>query len=194
VSRRLPGRLGEEDVMSDTVHYELDVLASAPTEINLIARSLKHVSAKLIQSVTESSGKTVSEIAEALHDIVWFEVVCNLGFLDPSVNKARRFRTHSINRHRGIIESHVLEVPEAFPAAVFWLTFRDLKNNYAQKWAVRAGKIDQEIQDYCQRGILGGSLWNNWLDDVMTAASDLKGTFKTPLKPTMNVVPERENP
>src|ERR1019366_4698471 len=87
--------LCEGDVMSNTVHYELDVLARNPTEINRIAATLNHISAQLIHSVAERFGQTVSEIAEALNDLVWFEVVCNLGDVDASLNKARRFRTAS---------------------------------------------------------------------------------------------------
>jgi len=181
--------------MSNTVHYELDVLARNPTEINLIATTLMHVSAQLIHSVAERFGQTVSEIAEALNDLVWFEVVCNLGVVDPSVNKARRFRTHSVDRHRSVIESHLLEVSVGFPRTVFLLTFRDCQYSYSEKWVVRAGKIAQRVQDYCLRGqgmdwalldifapflaeydeeLEFGSLWNEWVDDVIAAAKDLK--------------------
>ena len=184
--------------MSNTVHYELDVLARNPTEINRIAATLNHISAQLIHSVAERFGQTVSEIAEALNDLVWFEVVCNLGDVDASLNKARRFRTASKDRHRSIIEAHVLDVSKAFPMTVFLLTFRDTQYRDSEKWVVRAGKIAQGTQDYCQRGQgvnwalldifvpflaeydeeLGfGSLWNDWLEDVITAAMDLKGTL-----------------
>ncbi len=99
-----------------------------------------------------------------------------------------------------MVESHVLGVSEAVPTAVFLLTFRDEQYSYSKKWVIRGGEIIQGIQDYCQKtqaidwalldifapflaeyeaGLEFGSLWGQWLDDVIKATNDLKAKLQS---------------
>ncbi len=181
--------------MSNWIDYELDVLASNPAEINQIAARLQQPSAELTKWAAAGFGQTISEVTEPLKEVVGFEVVCNLGHLDPSVNKARRFRNSSKDKYRGIVESHLSECTVTFPAAIFLLTYCDMQYSYSGKYVIRAGEIVQRIHDGRQKAqgmewalldifapfraewdadLEFGSLWGEWLADVITAAKVLK--------------------
>jgi hypothetical protein len=87
-----PKRFGREITMSNWLDYEVDVLASDPHEINQIAERLKRPSSELVNWIAEQFGRSLSEDIEGLRELVQFEAVQNLGYVHPSVNKARRFR------------------------------------------------------------------------------------------------------
>lgn len=93
----------------------------------------------------------MSEVAEGLKELLEFKAVRNLGYVSNDVNKARRFSLSFKDRHYGIIDSHLAEVSEAFPAAVFLLEYRDAQASYAGKRVIRAGEVVQEVFDGDQR-------------------------------------------
>jgi hypothetical protein len=61
--------------------------------------------------------------------------------------QARRFQNSFKDKHRGIVDSHLFEIPEEFPAAIFLLTYYDMQASYSGKAVIRAGKAIQEVFD-----------------------------------------------
>ena len=138
----------------------------------------------------------MSEVREGLKELLEFKTVKNLGYVANEINKARRFSLSFKDRHYGIVDSHLAEVSEAFPAAVFLLEYFDAQASYSGKRVMRAGEVVQEVFDGDQKvqgldwALLDifapfraeyygeehefGSLWNSWLDAVMAAAKGLK--------------------
>ena len=128
--------------------------------------------------------------------MVSFEPVKNLFHVQESVNKARRFH-NSFKRWTGIVDSHLLEVSEGFPSAVFLLEHFDMQASYSGKMVIHAGEVVQEVFDGNQRaqsldwvlldifapfkaewdrGLEFGSLWREWAEDVGTAIEALRST------------------
>ena len=180
--------------MSNWIDYHLDVLASSPAEINQIAERLNRPSLELANWVAQTFGQPVGEVVENLKDLLAFKTVRNLGYSDNTVNKARRFII-SFKNVTGIVNSHLYEVSEAFPTALFLLTYCDDQANYAGKLVMRAGEEVQQIHDGDQRalavdwvlldifapfiaeyklGLEFGSLWQEWLFDVAAVVQGLK--------------------
>jgi hypothetical protein len=133
--------------MSNWIDYDLDVLASNPAEINQIAARLNQPSLELATSVAEKSCQLVDEVAERLKELLEFKTLCNLGDVDNTTNKARRFRISFKDRHSGVVKSHLSEVSAAFPTAIFMFNYYDMQASYAGKWVERAGEIVQQIHD-----------------------------------------------
>lgn len=77
--------------MSNWIDVTLDVLASSPEEINKIDAALQQPCQELLAWVAKRSGEDPREIAAGVKDLVSFEPKRNLGYVHPSVNKARRF-------------------------------------------------------------------------------------------------------
>ena len=181
--------------MSNWLDYELDVLASSPSEINQIAERLKQPSTSLLKSVAEKFKQPASEISSGLKDLIQFSATKNLGHLDASVNKARRFSLSFKDKFHGIVDAHVFEVSEVFPAAVFLLTYYDTQFSYSGKMVIRGGEVIQQILDgkqpaqgvdFCLPDIFApfqaeyyadlecGSLWQEWLEKMAAAIGELK--------------------
>jgi len=123
-----------------------------------------------------------------------FESVRNLGYIDDAINKARSFRLAFKDKFSGIIRSQLYEVSTTFPTAIFLLTYRDL-GNYSGKEVIRAGQTIESAHDGNQQaqgqdwalldifapflaeydlGVPFGSLWQQWVDDVIAVANRLK--------------------
>jgi len=181
--------------MSNWIDYELDVLAGSPAEINRIAGRLKQPSAELLTWAAEKFGQPSSEVAEGLKELFEFVATRNLGYVDASVNQARRFTLAFKSRSYGIVNSHLYEISEEFPSAVFLLTYRDMMASYSGKDVIRAGEIIQSVHDGDQKvqsldwvlidifppfyaeyydGLPFGSLWQEWLAKMGAAVADLK--------------------
>jgi hypothetical protein len=181
--------------MSNWIDYELDVLAGSPEEINQIAERLKQPSTKLLDFLAKKFGQPVSEITEGLKELFEFEATKNLGYVDPSVNQARRFSLSFKSRSYGIVNSHLYEISAEFPSAVFLLTYRDMMASYSGKDVIRAGKIIQGVHDGDQKvqsldwvlidifppfyaeyydGLEFGSLWQEWVGKLEAAIGELK--------------------
>jgi hypothetical protein len=183
--------------MSNWIDYNLDVLAGSPAEINQIAERLNQPSSELANWIAQRDGQPVSAVGEGLKELLGFRAVRNLGYVSNDVNKARRFGLSFKDRHYGIIDSHLAEVSEAFPAAVFLLEYHDAQASYAGKRVIRAGEIVQEVFDGDQQ-VQGGLDWalldifvpfkaeyygeehgfgtllNSWLDAILAATKTLK--------------------
>jgi len=181
--------------MSNWIDYDLDVLASNPDEINQIAARLNQPSLELAYWAAKRFGQPVGEVAEGLKELLAFKTVRNLGYLDNAVNKARRFSISFKDKYSGVVKSHLSEVSEAFPTAIFLVTYYDMQASYAGKWVERAGELVQQIHDGDQQaqaidwvlldifapfraeyelGLEFGSLWQKWLADTATAVQDLR--------------------
>ena len=183
--------------MSNWIDWDLDVLASNPDEINHISERLNQPSLELVNSFAQRFEQPVSEVTEGLTELLEFKVVRNLGYVDNTVNKARRFSIEFKDKSDGIVRSHLFEISEAFPAAIFLLEYRDTQASYTGKQVIRAGEVVQEVFDGDQQAqgldwaLLDifapfraeyygeqtefGSLWQPWLEAVMEAARQLKG-------------------
>ncbi|MGC2517084.1 MAG: hypothetical protein WA383_21385, partial [Terriglobales bacterium] len=133
--------------MSNWIDYDLDVLASNPDEINQIAARLNQPSLELAYWAAKRFGQPVGEVAEGLKELLAFKTVRNLGYLDNAVNKARRFSISFKDKYSGVVKSHLSEVSEAFPTAIFLVTYYDMQASYAGKWVERAGELVQQIHD-----------------------------------------------
>jgi hypothetical protein len=140
----------------NTIHYDLDVLAGSPAEINQIAERLNHPSSELANWVAQSKlanliaqreGRPVSEVAEILKELLEFKTVENLGDVAPDGNKARRFGLSISAIYDGIGTNHLFEVSKAFPNAIFLLQYSDVMTNYAGQVVIRAGDVVQEVDD-----------------------------------------------
>jgi hypothetical protein len=181
--------------MSNWIDYELDVLAGSPAEINQIAERLKQPSTELVTWAVGKFGEPPSEVADNLKKLVEFKATRNLGYVDASVNEARRFSLSFKSRSYGIVNSHLYEISTEFPSAIFLLTYRDIMASYAGKDVIRAGEIIQRVHDGNQKtqsldwvlidifppflaeyydGLPFGSLWQEWVGKLEAAVAELK--------------------
>ena len=129
-----------------------------------------------------------SEVSTGLAELVSFEPVKNLFQLDGTVNKARRFQ-NSFGKWIAIVNSHLFEVSEEFPTAVFLLLHCDMQASYSGKRVIRGGVVIQEVFDSQRgqsldwvlldisrpfvaewdQGLEFGSLWREWVEDMINA-------------------------
>ena len=151
--------------MPNDICLQIDVLASSPAEINQIAARLKEIGC---------------------------EEVRNLEFVDLARNKACRFDSHSYGYPR---LNPLLSISKAFPVAIFLLTYCDQTWSYSGKCVIRGGDVIQHVHDGEQQAqsvdwvlldifapfrseyhaeLEFGSLWAEWVGDVVTAAMELK--------------------
>jgi hypothetical protein len=96
--------------------------------------------------------------------------------------------------HTDIVDSHLLEVSHTAPTAIFLLEYYDMQSSYSGKQVIRAGEVVRAIHDGEQKSqavdwvLLDifapfrteyleerqfGSLWQQWLNDVRSAAENL---------------------
>jgi len=183
-------------MMSNWIDYKLDVLAGSPAEINQIAERLNQPSLELASWIAQRDGQPVSDVEEGLKRLIEFKTVKNLGYVSNDVNKARRFSLAFKSRYDGIVDSHLVEVSEAFPKAIFLLEYFDMQASYSGKRVIRAGEVVQEVFDGDQQAqgldwaLLDifapfraeyygeehefGTLWAQWVDDMVASAMTLK--------------------
>jgi hypothetical protein len=186
------------DVMSNWVDMQLDVLASSPEEINKIEAALQQPSEELLTWAAKRSGEDPKEITAEVKAIVTLTPTRNLGHLDPSVNKARRFENEWKDRFWGLVWSHVYFVSEAFPEAIFLGEYFDTAMSYAGKIVIRGGHEIRSVHDGNQQaqgwewvspnifapfeseyhsGAEFGSLWDAWLIEIEGAVTKLKERY-----------------
>ena len=191
--------------MSNWVDVHLDVLASCPEEINQIEHALQHPCDELVAWRAQQTGENPQEIAANIKEIVSFKPVRNLGHLDPSINKARRFESEWKDRFWGLVWSHVHFVSEAFPEAIFLGEYFDTGMSYAGKVVIRGGHEIRSVHDGNQQaqgwewvsanifapfkseyhsGAEFGSLWDAWLIELECAVAKLKQRYGTPEQET----------
>ena len=172
--------------MSDWVDIQLDVLASSPEEINKIERTLQEPCDELIAWCAQRSGKDPKEIAADIKGIVSFKPDRNLGYIHPTVNKARRFEGGWNDKFWGVGWSHVDYVSRDFPNAVFLAQYW-WAACYGGKFVIRAGdeirssfdgdyhaqavewvlpNIFAPFEAEYKRGLECGSLWDEWMEGM----------------------------
>jgi hypothetical protein len=178
--------------MSTWIDYTLDVLAGSPTEINLIAERLKQPSTELVNwaSARFGEGDPLSEVAAALRELVQFKAIENLAYVHESVNKARRFHNGFKDRSIGIVDSHLYEISEEFPSAIFLVgEYPLVEDASSYQRVIRAGEVirhtynDTEdwsqldifvpYRDEYEHGLEFGSLWSEWLEEEVAAERGL---------------------
>jgi hypothetical protein len=180
--------------MSNWIDYELEVLASSPTEINQIEQRMKQPSTKLLDLLPRRFGEDFSEVSGGLNGLFEFEATKNLGYVDPSVNRARRFNLSFKDRNYGIVDSHLFEISAEFQSAIFLLTYCDTQASYSGNKVIRAGEVVQHMHDGDQKvqaldwvlidifapfraeyydGRAFGSLWQEWLGKLAVAIEEL---------------------
>jgi hypothetical protein len=181
--------------MSNWVDVHLDVLASSPTEINQIEAALQEPCEELLAWVAKKWGKDPKEIAADVKDLVSFTPKHNLGYVDPSVNKARRFHNSFKDRSWGIVWSHVDFVSRDFPEALFLGEHWNSMSSSASRRVIRAGQEIRSVYDGNQQaqsfewvlpnifapywteyelGLQYGSLWDQWLSEMQSELASLK--------------------
>ncbi len=111
-------------------------------------------------------------------------------------SKTRRFGLEFKSRNYGIVDSHLFEISEEFPAAIFLLEQHDFQGSFGGKRVIRGAKLIQEVFDGDQHAqgldwtlldifspfrteYFGeehdfGTLWGKWLDAINAAAKALK--------------------
>ncbi len=180
--------------MANIIEYRVDVLATSPDEINRIGARLKEPSKGLVDWVAERFQQERTELEEGMRSLVAFEPMANLFAQHESLNKARRFQ-NSFKRWVGIVDSHLFEISEDFPAALFMVEFFHQMACYSGKFVIHAGKILCETPDgnHHAQGLDWtlidifapfraeyelelpfGSLWDEWVSDLIEAAQTLK--------------------
>jgi hypothetical protein len=200
--------------MSNWIDYNLDVLAGSTAEINQIAEKLNQPSLQLAGWIARRDGQQLNQVTEGLKKLLEFKTVRNLGHVHDEINKARRFTLAFKDKHCGIVDSHLAEISEAFPKAIFLLEYSDIQASYSGKRVMRAGKVvqeafdgDQKVQglDWALLDIFApfraeyygevrdfGSLWTPWLDSVIAAVSELKDKEESALPESPNVAGQQE--
>ena len=129
---------------------------------------------------------------------VTFKPVCKLGYVDPSVNKARRFESSWKDKFSGLVWSHVHFVSRDFPAAVFLAQYWDDQMSYGGKRVFHAGdeirssRDDDHHAQGCEwvlpnifspykaeyeMGLECGSLWEEWLEGMRKELAELTAWY-----------------
>jgi hypothetical protein len=126
--------------MGSWVNAHLEVLGSNTEEINQIERALQEPCDELIAWCVPRSGQNPLEMAADVQEIVSFKPIHNLGYVDPSVNKARRFEGSWPDKYWGLVWGHVFFVSRDFPTAVFLAEYRDDQMSYGGKIVIHAGE------------------------------------------------------
>jgi hypothetical protein len=201
--------------MSNWIDYNLDVLAGSPAQINQIALRLNQPSRQLAGWIAQRSGQSVDEVAENLKGLFEFKPIKNLGYVHEEINKARRFTLAFKDKHYGIVDSHLAEISEAFPNAIFLLEYSDVQASSSGKRVMRAGDAVQEVFDGDQK-VQGldwalvdifapfraeyygeehefGSLWAPWLDATMAALKGLQDNEGCALPGSASVARQQVN-
>jgi hypothetical protein len=177
--------------MSNWVVFKLDVLAGNPAEINQIEAALQDPCDKLIRCAADRTDEPWDEIAATVKKLVSFKPDRNLGYVDPSVNKARRFKNSFKDRCWGIVMGHIGLVSKQFPTAIFLIHYH---HEYAGKMVIRTGKEVKHICDDNQQGqndewvlpnifapylaeydreLEFGSLWKQWVSELGASVQQL---------------------
>jgi hypothetical protein len=180
--------------MNNWVDVQLDVLASSPEEINQIERALQEPCKELLLLVAKKWSADPKEIAADVKDLVTFKPTRNLGYVCPSVNKARRFQNSFKDRSWGVVWSHVDFVSRDFPEAIFLGEHWNLQASSASRRVIRAGQEIRSVYDGSQKaqgyewvlpnifaphqteyelGLEFGSLWDQWLIEMKRTLAEL---------------------
>jgi hypothetical protein len=195
--------------MSNWIDYNLDVLAGSTAEINQITEKLNQPSLQLAGWIAQRDGQQLNQVTEGLKKLLEFKTVRNLGHVHDEINKARRFTLAFKDKHWGIVDSHLAEISEAFPNAIFLPEYSDIQASYSGKRVMRARKssaggirrrsesagpgLGAAGAEYHGEEHDFGSLWTPWLDAVSAAVNELKHKDESPLPELPNVAGQQVN-
>jgi hypothetical protein len=184
--------------MSNWIDLRLDVLAASPDEINKIEAALQQPCEELLKWVAQRDGTDPEKTAAPLKALVTFKPTRNLGLVDPSFNKARRFENSFRDRVTGIVWSHVYFVSQDFPTAIFLAEHLNMMVSSAGKRVIRAGQEIRSTYDGNQQaqgfewvlpdifapflteyelGLEFGSMWDQWLSEMQAELADMKAFY-----------------
>jgi hypothetical protein len=187
--------------MSNWVDMRLDVLAPSSDEINKIEKALQEPCEELLTCAAERGNQRVEDIRDDVRLIVRLTPTRNLGWVDPSLNKARRFESEWKDRNSGLVWSHVYFVSQDFPDSIFLAEYWDTGASYAGKSVIRGGREIRHIYDGKQQAqgrewvLLDifapyrseydidadfGIFWDAWLLEVEGSVAKLKERYGTP--------------
>jgi len=173
--------------MSNWIDLRLDVLASSPEEINKIEAALQEPCEELIALVAHKWNADAKEIAADVKELLTFKPTHNLGYVHPSVNKARRFQNSFKDRSWEVVRSHVDFVSRDFPKAIFLAEHWNSMASSASKTVIRAGQEVRSVYDGSQQaqgcdwvlpdifapyraeyanGDEFGALWAKWMEGM----------------------------
>jgi hypothetical protein len=186
--------------MSNSVDVRLDVLATSPEEINKIEAALQEPSTDLLAWVANKWGGSPNEIAADVKALVALKPTRNLGYVDPSLNKARRFENDWKDKFWGVAWSHVHFVSRDFPEAIFLAEYWDDCMSYAGKTVIHAGREIRHVHDGNQQaqgwewvlpnifapfkaeyelGLECGSLWAKWMEGIRKELAELTARYSS---------------
>src|SRR5215469_3306359 len=133
--------------MSNVIHFILDVLATSPEKLDLIAARLKRPSIELLDWVGKQHNCKPDEIVHHVEELVDFEPSVELWTAYRSAGASRRFSNGFRDKCQGVVKSHLFEVSQEFPNAVFLLKYLDQDAGYSGKKVIHAGQVLQEVFD-----------------------------------------------
>ena len=180
--------------MSNWVDVHLDVLASSSKELNDIEQALQNACADLIAWHAKRARAEPKEIEPGFQEIATFKPIRNLGYVDLSINKARRFENSWKDKFSSLVWSHVHFVSRDFPKAVFLAQYSDDMMSYGGKVVIHAGKEICHSHDgnhqapgewvllnifapfwaEYELGLEVGSLWKKWLEGMQKELADMQ--------------------
>jgi hypothetical protein len=187
--------------MSNWIDMQLDVLAPSPEEISKIEAALQQPCPELLNWAAKRGNQQVETIRDDVRLIVRLIPTRNLGWVDPSFNKARRFENEWKDRNWGSVWSHVYSVSQTFPNSIFLAEYRDTGASYVGKAVIRAGRKIRHIYDGNQQAqgsdwvLLDifapyrteyeldadfGIFWDAWLLEAEGAVAKLKERYGIP--------------
>jgi hypothetical protein len=166
--------------------------------IRWIETALQQPCQKLLEWVAKRWKMGREEIATEVTSLVALKPTGNLGPVEHSVNKARRFENEWKDRFWGIVWSHLHFVSEDHPKAIFFVTYWDTCMSYSGKTVIRGGDTGCEIYDGKQHaqgydwvlpdifapiraeyenGLAFGSLWDLWISEMQSELANLKSSY-----------------
>jgi hypothetical protein len=184
--------------MSNWIGFDLDVLAGSLAEINQIEAALQEPCDELICWFAGLADRREQEVVADVKELVSFKPDRNLGHIDPSVNKARRFKNFSKDPYWwGTVMNHIVLVSKQFPTTIFLLEYWDDQYSYAGKLVIREGEEIREVYDGNQqyqacewvlpdifapfraeydRELAFGSLWEQWASEFTAGVGELQSS------------------
>jgi hypothetical protein len=186
--------------MSNWVDVHLDVLATSPDEISRIEHALQEPRQELIDWRAQQTGEAPKEIAGNIKEIVSLKPIRNLGYVDPSVNKARRFEGEWKDKFWGLVWSHILFVSRDFPTAFFLAEYWDDCMSYGGKVVIHGGheirssydgdhhaqgrewvlpNIFAPFEAEHELGLECGSLWDEWMEGMRRQLAGLAERYSS---------------
>ena len=112
--------------MAIWIDYILDVLAGSPAEIDQVSERLNKLSRNSQGGLSASSGTPWMMLKTFLQQLLTFKTDQDLRFLHSGGQQGTAVHPR-IQKVPGIVNSHLVEVSEAFPRAVFLTEYYEMQ-------------------------------------------------------------------